>query len=101
MAAISAAQIDPETVIKPESPQASKSQPGAPTNWADSADTIKMPDPIIDPITIIVASKRLRPRTRWVLSDLCEGGFRAGLGTEDIAAAWNPRTILQTGRNVN
>src|SRR6266404_5316227 len=39
---------------------------GAPTSAADFAETMKMPEPIIDPITIIVASSRLRPRTRCI-----------------------------------
>jgi hypothetical protein len=38
-------------------------QPGAPINRADSAETIKIPDPIIEPITIIVASSKPSPRT--------------------------------------
>jgi hypothetical protein len=56
MAAISAAQIDPETVIKPDKAQATSSHPGAPTYRADSADVMKIPEPIIDPTTIIAAS---------------------------------------------
>jgi hypothetical protein len=36
--------------------QASRSQPGLPTRRAMSADTMKMPEPIIDPTTTIVAS---------------------------------------------
>ena len=33
---------------------------------ADSPETMKMPDPIMEPITIIVASSKPRPRTRLV-----------------------------------
>jgi hypothetical protein len=69
MAAVSAAQIDPETVIKPESPQARRSHPGAPTNRAESAETIKIPDPIIEPITIMVASIVPSSRTSDDLDD--------------------------------
>ncbi len=43
-------------VSNPASAQASRSQPGAPTRRADSAEVMKMPDPIIEPITIMVAS---------------------------------------------
>ena len=43
-------------VSNPASAQATSSQPGAPTRRADSAETMKMPDPIIDPMTIMVAS---------------------------------------------
>ena len=39
------------------------SQPGAPTNRVDSAEVIKIPDPIIEPITIMVASSGASPRT--------------------------------------
>src|SRR5271168_3421584 len=56
MAATSAAQIAPETVITPARAQAASSQPGLPTYRADSADVMKIPEPIIDPITIMVAS---------------------------------------------
>src|SRR5262249_62309529 len=54
----------PVIVSKPASPHASNSQPGAPLNRDDSADTMKMPDPIIEPMTIIVASIGPRARTR-------------------------------------
>src|SRR5204862_7207579 len=46
----------PVTVNKPATAHARRSQPGAPLNRDDSAEVIKMPDPIIEPITIIVAS---------------------------------------------
>src|SRR5207249_1470625 len=46
----------PVMVSKPATAHASSSQPGAPLNRDDSAEVIKMPDPIIEPITIIVAS---------------------------------------------
>src|ERR1700687_1158017 len=46
----------PVMVSKPATAHANSSQPGAPLNRDDSADTIKIPDPIIEPITIIVAS---------------------------------------------
>ena len=46
----------PEIVINPAKAQASKSQPGAPTSRADSAEVMKIPEPIIAPMTSIVAS---------------------------------------------
>src|SRR5437879_12292008 len=52
---------------KPAIPHASSSQPGAPLSRDDSADVIKIPDPIIEPITIIVASIGPSARTRLVL----------------------------------
>ena len=44
--------------------QATSNHPGEPTSFEDSAETRKIPDPIIDPTTIMVASIRPRPRTR-------------------------------------
>src|SRR5215471_8097338 len=58
----------PVIVSKPARPQASNSQPGAPLNRDDSADTMKMPDPIIEPTTIMVASIGPSARTRLVVS---------------------------------
>jgi hypothetical protein len=55
-------------VSKPATAHASSSQPGAPLNRDVSAEVIKMPDPIIDPITIIVASIGPSARTKLVLS---------------------------------
>src|SRR5687767_989636 len=49
--------------MNPASAQAPNNQPGAPINRDDSAEVIKIPDPIIEPITIIVPSSRPRPRT--------------------------------------
>src|SRR6266853_1693441 len=43
--------------------QAASSPPVEPVCRAISADTMKIPDPIIDPTTIIVESNRPRPRT--------------------------------------
>ena len=51
-------------VITQASAHAANNQPGEPINREDSADVMKMPDPIIEPITIIVPSTRLSPRTR-------------------------------------
>jgi hypothetical protein len=50
-------------VITPAKAHATSNQPGDPINRELSADVMKMPDPIIEPITIIVPSTRVRPRT--------------------------------------
>src|SRR5215211_8954751 len=62
IAASSAQQSAPVMVSTPARAQAARSQPGDPTKRDDSAEVMKIPDPIIDPTTIIVASSRLRPR---------------------------------------
>ena len=61
MAANSAQQSAPVIVSTPASAQATSNQPGEPTKRDDSAEVIKIPDPIIEPTTIMVASSRLRP----------------------------------------
>src|SRR5438552_16451715 len=66
MVASPAQQSAPVIVIKPATPQASNNQPGAPIERADSAEVIKIPEPIIEPITIIVASIGPRARTKLV-----------------------------------
>ena len=48
----------------PAKAHAARSQPGAPTSLEDSADVMKIPDPIIEPTTIIVASSRLKRLSR-------------------------------------
>src|SRR6516165_1911523 len=48
--------------------QATSSQPGLPTSWAIFAGTMKMPEPIIEPTTTMVASNRPRPRWNSVSS---------------------------------
>ena len=50
----------------PATIHAASSQPGAPTLRAMSADTMKIPDPIIEPTTTIVESYRPRPRLNSV-----------------------------------
>src|SRR5262249_14355679 len=45
--------------------QTTSSHPGLPTCLEISAETIKMPDPIIAPATIIVESNRPSPRTKF------------------------------------
>src|SRR5215212_5622735 len=65
MAASSAQQSAPVIVSTPASAHAANSQPGEPTSRDDSAEVMKIPEPIIEPTTIIVASSRLRPRSRF------------------------------------
>src|SRR5713226_10657561 len=71
MVASSEQQRPPVIVSKPATAHASSNHPGAPINRDDSADVIKMPEPIIEPITIMVASIGPRARTRplccWLL----------------------------------
>jgi hypothetical protein len=43
-------------VSRPVTSHASSSQPGLPTSLAMSAETMKMPEPIIEPTTTMVAS---------------------------------------------
>ena len=43
-------------VNKPATAHARSNQPGAPLSRDDSAEVMKMPDPIIEPITIMVGS---------------------------------------------
>jgi hypothetical protein len=50
-------------VSNPATTHVNNNQPGAPINRDDSAETMKIPEPIIEPITIIVASSKLSPRT--------------------------------------
>ena len=75
-------QSAPVTVINPARTHAAKSHPGEPTSRDDSADVMKMPEPIIDPMTIIVASTQ--PSSRTSAGD-CTGSslvkdMRAGSG---------------------
>ncbi|HJY53030.1 MAG TPA: hypothetical protein VKD89_03315 [Candidatus Udaeobacter sp.] len=57
-------------VSKPASAHASNNQPGAPLNRDVSAEVIKIPEPIIEPMTIMVASigpsARTKPEGCWL-----------------------------------
>src|ERR1700756_5691772 len=64
MVASSEQQSAPVIVSSPATAQARSNQPGAPLNRDDSADAIKIPEPIIEPITIMVASIGPSARTR-------------------------------------
>src|SRR6266404_3596361 len=65
MVASSEQHSAPVMVSKPAIAQARSNHPGAPDNRAVSAEVIKIPEPIIEPTTIIVASTgpsvRIRP----------------------------------------
>src|SRR6267378_3901379 len=65
IAANSAQQRAPVIVRTPARAHATRSQPGAPTRREDSAEVIKIPDPIMEPTTIMVASSNPRPRTSF------------------------------------
>src|SRR6185503_7248085 len=54
-------------VRRPVTIHATNNQPGEPTCRDISAETMKMPEPIIDPATIVVESRRPSPRTNPVL----------------------------------
>ena len=54
----------PTIVMNPVTVQARMSKAGESTRRAISADTMKMPEPIIDPITNVVALVRLIPLTK-------------------------------------
>src|SRR4029453_8663225 len=56
MVASSEQQRAPVIVNKPAIAHARSNQPGAPLSRDDSAEVIKIPEPIIEPITIMVAS---------------------------------------------
>src|SRR5213078_3078664 len=69
-------QRAPVIVIKPATAQAPTNQPGAPVSRADSAEVMKIPEPIIEPTTIMVASSGPRPRTSLPRST-CASPFMA------------------------
>src|SRR4030088_2217871 len=54
----------PVMVNRPATAHARSNQPGAPLSRDDSADVIKIPEPIIEPITIMVASIGPSARTK-------------------------------------
>src|SRR2546430_15745457 len=73
-------QRAPVIVCNPATATARSNQPGAPLSRDDSADVIKIPEPIIEPITIMVASIGPSARTKPVLSrSLSTLSFIAGV----------------------
>src|ERR1035441_3915636 len=59
--------------------QAAISSAGEPTVRLMSAETMKMPEPIIEPITMAVAEKRPMPRTKCGVADACSCGVVEGV----------------------
>jgi hypothetical protein len=57
-------------VRKPVINQVNMSHPGEPISRAISALTINIPDPIIEPATIAVESKRFRLFRNWKVEDI-------------------------------
>src|SRR5437899_7820576 len=53
------------SVSRPVTSQTTSNQPGAPTCRAMIEETMKMPEPIIDPATSMVESSKPRPRTNF------------------------------------
>jgi hypothetical protein len=65
------------SVSSPVTTQAASSHPALPSSRPMSAETMKIPDPIIEPTTTIVASKRFRTRVNSVSRSVGRGGRRA------------------------
>src|SRR6185503_9503080 len=65
IAANSAQQSAPVIVRTPASAHAINNHPGEPTSLDDSAEVMKIPEPIIEPTTIMVASSSPNPRTNF------------------------------------
>src|SRR3954464_12137659 len=78
----------PVIVKRPATVQASNSQPGEPIRRADSAEVMNTPEPIIDPITIMVASSSPRRRS----------SCGAGLVIREVGPAFTARLLLAAGR---
>src|SRR6476660_8068699 len=82
--------------MKPVTSQAPRSSAGELTSRAMSADTIKMPDPIIEPITSMVALVRPSALTsslswwEWISQSLAGGGVDA--------LVWVLTSLLQVER---
>ena len=83
MVASSAHESAPVSVSTPARAHAISSHPGAPTSRVDSAEVMKIPEPIMDPITSSVASSGPSPRSRRA-----SGSGVAGADGGDGSAAW-------------
>jgi len=85
------------TVRIPVTAQATSSQPALPTCRAMSAETMKIPDPIIDPTTTIVESNRPRPRlnsrsvTGWTAG--CAFLVGSSIGHPDVAVPIHMKAV--------
>src|SRR5437762_4129158 len=88
----------PVIVSKPARAHASRSHPGAPFNRDDSAEVIKIPDPIIDPITIIVAS--IGPSARIRLDDCRLSFLSVIVRAVKAQASFANACLTQVGRAV-
>ena len=66
--------------MMPVNTHVTRSHPGEPTVRAMSDETMKIPDPIIDPTTIVVESSRFNARLNSCCSvaDIFTRGFFAG-----------------------
>src|ERR1700736_1355287 len=90
----------PVMVRSPATAQASNNQPGAPVRRADSAEVMKMPEPIIEPITIMVASSKPSLRSRWGdLSVMLTAYGRVGV--HSYATLSHVRTLTRRRANLN
>ena len=76
MAASSPQVRAPKQVMTPVSSQAMSSQPGEPTDRPMSAETMKIPDPIIAPATSMVASVRVMA----LMNPVCGGADDSSVG---------------------
>ncbi len=72
------------TVSTPVMSQAASSPPVEPVRRAMSAETMKMPEPIIEPTTIIVESNKPSPRTKPDASTSAIAGATGDEVTSDI-----------------
>ena len=83
-------------VITPVTTHKSSSQPDEPTSRAMSAETMKMPEPTIEPTTSMVASRSPRTRNRGLDSEagaLSEPG--SGLALMERDAVPHPPLIAK------
>src|SRR5262245_25996196 len=89
------------TVITPVTSQTTMSQPDEPTSRAMRAETMKIPDPIIDPATSMVESNRPSRCWKWgVPWGLCAGSSFIGLRVFRGAKASNPSANDAVGYTV-
>src|SRR5690348_9094946 len=86
IAASSPYESAPSSVITPVATQAKRSQNGEPSVRDMLADTIKIPEPIIEPATSIVASGRVIALTN--------SGFGCCAGTIDPEAVFGAATLV-------
>src|SRR5437899_6336213 len=89
----------PVIVSKPATVHASSNHPGAPLKREVSAEVIKIPDPIIDPMTIMVASMGPSVRTRPLVGEAV--GFPGPLTaspTEDCSSLISSDSVRKRSR---